>query len=179
MSIEFTMRRISAQAYDSLMGGDLRFHRYVAESGQVAKRWEILAMILADGDRAAPGPGAAIVGGRQLPGEEDADYGGTRMFSVSEVAGLSAALAAFDEPELRRRHEVLDFTGAYGSGPDGRPAVQRTGGLRLVLPPPPRLLRRGRGGRRRHDGLARLTPIRATPGPPLPPPPTKGHTVRS
>ncbi|MFE6634373.1 DUF1877 family protein [Streptomyces tendae] len=121
MSAEFTMRRISPVVYDRMMRGEPPFpYRYVAESGQVAKRWEITAVILANGNQADPGPAVAIVGGRRIPGEPD-DHGGTRAFSAAEVVTVAQALEAFSEDEFQRRFERLDFTGVLGAESDGRP----------------------------------------------------------
>ncbi|MFG3105595.1 DUF1877 family protein [Streptomyces tendae] len=122
MSAEFTMRRISPDVHDRMMRGEPPFpYRYVAESGQVAKRWEITAVILANGNQEGPGPAVAIVGGRRIPGEPD-DHGGTRAFSAAEVVTVAQALEAFSENEFQRRFERLDFTGVLGAGSDGRPA---------------------------------------------------------
>ncbi|MBJ6613317.1 DUF1877 family protein [Streptomyces griseoincarnatus] len=122
MSIEFTMRRISPNVYDRMMSGEPPFpYRYVAESGQIAKRWEVTAFILANGDQTNPGPAMAIVGGRGISDGPD-DYGGLRAFSAAEVVTVAQALAELSEDEFRRRFERLDFTGVYGSELDGRPA---------------------------------------------------------
>ncbi|MFJ9542986.1 DUF1877 family protein [Streptomyces sp. NPDC101225] len=125
MSIELTMRRVSPYVYDRMMRGESSFpYRYVAESGQIAKHWEVMAFILANGNRANPGPAVAIVGGQRLPGEQpmDQDFGGTRLFSSPKVAEVAEMLAQLSDEEYRRRFEHLDFTGVYGSELNGRPA---------------------------------------------------------
>ncbi|MFI1960435.1 DUF1877 family protein [Streptomyces althioticus] len=124
MSIEFTMRRISPDVYDRMMSGEPPFpYRYVAESGQITKRWEVTAVLLAHGDHANPGPAVAIVGGRRIPGEpeEDQDFGGTRLFSPAEVVDIAEALEEFSDQEFLRRYAELDFTDVYGTDGEGRP----------------------------------------------------------
>ncbi|MFF9132207.1 MULTISPECIES: DUF1877 family protein [unclassified Streptomyces] len=126
MSSEFTMRRISPDVYDRMMGGEPPFpYRYVAESGQIAKRWETSAFVLANGDRAVPGPAVAIIGGQRLPGGRsvDQDFGGTRLFSSVQVAEVAEMLAQLSDEEYRRRFENLDFTGVHGTESDGGPAL--------------------------------------------------------
>ncbi|MFD5586970.1 DUF1877 family protein [Streptomyces sp. NPDC057413] len=124
MSIELTLRRVSPDVYDRMMRGESPFpYRYVAESGQIAKRWEVTAVILAHGDHTDPGPAVAIVGGRRTPGERevDQDFGGTRLFSPAEVIDVAEALGEFPEQEFLRRYEEFDFTDVYGSDGEGRP----------------------------------------------------------
>lgn len=121
MSINFMMRRISPDVYDRLMLGEGYFeYRYVAESGQIAKNWEVMAVILANGDHANPGPAVAIVGGRGIPGGPD-DYGGPRALSTAEVANVAQVLEEFSEDEFGRRYAELDFTDVYGADGEGRP----------------------------------------------------------
>lgn len=124
MSIEFTMWRISPEAYrQSLAAGELG-SEYVAENRCVGKAWSILSYILAAGRVTSPATGSAraIAGGEVLP-EDELDYGGTRVLMPALVQEVAAELAALTDAEIEHRYHTVDFTGSYGArdGAHSRP----------------------------------------------------------
>jgi hypothetical protein len=116
MSIEFTMWRISPEAYEQAVEAGELGPEYVAENQTVAKAWSVLSYILAGGPVPAPATGAAraVAGGEVLP-EDDLDYGGTRALGPALVSEVAGELAVFTDEVIEQRYYALDFTGSYGA----------------------------------------------------------------
>ncbi len=112
VSIEFTMRRIPALAYEQAIATGHITPDYLAESEEVAKDWDVLYRVLANG-RPDSVAAAAIRGGVRMENEPD-DYGGTRVLSPAEVARIAAELGALSEQDIEQRCRTIDFTGVYG-----------------------------------------------------------------
>lgn len=120
MSIEFTMWRISPQAYrQAVTAGALGPERIAADEA-VAKEWDVLARILAGGPVPVPvtGPARAIAGGTVLP-EDDLVYGGIRVLAPELVREVAVELEAFGTEEVEQRYRTVDFTDCYGTDEGG------------------------------------------------------------
>jgi hypothetical protein len=120
MSIEFTMWRISPAAYTHARESGVLGPERVAVEEAVAKDWDVLARILADGRVPLPVTGAAraIAGGEVLPYDE-MDYGGTRVLSPDLVREVASELAEIGDADVESRYLTVDFTDCYGTNEGG------------------------------------------------------------
>jgi hypothetical protein len=115
MSIEFTMWRITPEAYRQALDTRDLDGTHTAESGQIAKGWSVLLRLLTP-PGAGPLAGAAITGGVVLEEDEgDIHYGGTRVHAPEEVAEIAAELQGLPEEEILRRCATVDLTGCHGA----------------------------------------------------------------
>lgn len=120
MSIEFTMWRISPAAYAHARDVGALGPERVAVGEAVAKDWDVLARILADGPVPLPVTGAAraIAGGEVLP-EDEMDYGGTRVLSPALVREVAGDMVEIADADIESRYLTVDFTDCYGTQADG------------------------------------------------------------
>lgn len=121
------MYRVSSETYDRLIDGD-REWQPTSPAVSLGKSWAVLFLFLNFGEDAANPKRVALAvsGGEHL--DPDGDYGGPRLLSPKLVADIVYDLDGgnapegyrqpLDDEEIRRRHQYVDQSGAYGSGSD-------------------------------------------------------------